>query len=109
MPRLGAPMPTGPAAAVPIETAQMKVRIRKNLPAELYFDFMAYATPEMSSLASAAFVNVSSDRHQVYAPAEDFPSQVTVLPILIAIRSLAITNGPLYSLRTASPSPSSSL
>jgi len=28
--------------AVPIETAQMKLKIRKNLPAEMYFDFMAY-------------------------------------------------------------------
>jgi hypothetical protein len=40
--------PPGRAAAVPIETAQMKVKIRKNLPAELYFDFMAYVNPGFS-------------------------------------------------------------
>jgi hypothetical protein len=33
--------PPGRAAAVPIETAQMKLKIRKNLPADIYFDFMA--------------------------------------------------------------------
>jgi hypothetical protein len=33
--------PPGLAAAVPIETVEMKLRIKKNLPAELYFDFMA--------------------------------------------------------------------
>src|SRR5215471_9061930 len=32
------------AAAVPIETAYKKVRIRKNLHAEMYFDFMFYIT-----------------------------------------------------------------
>jgi hypothetical protein len=33
--------PPDPAATVPIETAQMKVKIRKDLHAEVYFDFMA--------------------------------------------------------------------
>src|SRR6266487_1812594 len=33
---------------------------------------------------------------------EELPCQVTVLPTLMTIRSLAMTNGPLYSLCTAS-------
>ena len=36
--------PVDRAAAVPIETAYMRARTRKNLQAEVYFDFMAYIT-----------------------------------------------------------------
>ena len=37
--------PPGWASAVPIKTAKIKVRIKKKLAAELYFDFMAYGNP----------------------------------------------------------------
>ena len=36
--------PADRAAAVPIETAYMRARIRTNLHVEMYFDFMAYIT-----------------------------------------------------------------
>jgi hypothetical protein len=37
--------PPGWASAVPIKTAKIKVRIKKKVAAELYFDFMAYGNP----------------------------------------------------------------